>query len=79
MDPDDVDRRETAEVAEPSAARVTPAALEAMREVVQAASQVLDEWQGRRSPSPVLAAIGALRASLRSLDALEEGEGRPPS
>ena len=37
-----------------------------LRSIEAAARDVVDGWQGRRSSSPLLAAIGALRAALKT-------------
>ena len=57
---------------EKRAADVTPDTLDAMERVVEAAREVLKQMEGRRSATPLLAAIGSLRAALRSLDAARE-------
>jgi hypothetical protein len=36
-----------------------------LRRIEEAARSVVDGWQGGRSSSPLLAAIGALRAALK--------------
>ena len=38
-----------------------------LRHIEEAARDVVNGWQGGRSSSPLLAAIGALRAALREL------------
>jgi hypothetical protein len=49
----------------PAHERVTPDELARLRRIEEAAREVLRQMQGRRSASPMLAAIAALRAALK--------------
>jgi hypothetical protein len=53
----------------PSHERITAEELARLRRIEVAAREVLQQMQGRRSASPMLAAIAALRAALK--------EGKP--
>jgi hypothetical protein len=54
--------------------RVSTDELARLRRIEEAAKEVLNEIRGRRSASPMLAAIAALRAALK-----EEGTESPSS
>jgi hypothetical protein len=50
---------------EPTYESVTTDELARLHRIEEAASEVLNQLQGRRSASPLLAAIAALRAALK--------------
>ena len=50
---------------EPTHEWVATDELARLRRIEEAARGVLREWQGRRSPTPLLTAIAALRAALK--------------
>jgi len=56
----------------PGDGRVTAEELARLRRIEEAAKEVLRQMQGRRSATPMLAAIAELRAALR------EGNGDSP-
>ncbi len=50
---------------EPTYELVATDELARLHRIEEAAREVLNEWQGRRSATPLLAAIAALRAALK--------------
>jgi len=50
---------------EPTYESIARDELARLRRIEEAARQVLEEWQGRRNPTPLLSAIAALRAVLK--------------